>query len=138
MLFAALGAIAAIWLSLCSALDFDAGARATLAVWVGVAALGLAPVGIWFRPARSAVGVLGALFAMVCLFAPPSTIGALANYVASASVLIVAGIAPEPASDIVAPAARRAPESVRLVAHDGDGHDGDGLDKDTVRLIAAA
>jgi len=133
MLFAALGAIAAIWLSLCSALDFDAGARATLAVWIGVAALGLAPLGIWFRPARSAIGVLGALVAVVCLFVPPSTIGALANYVGSASILIVAGIAPEPASDIVPPAARRAPAPDRAEVHDGDG-----LDKDTVRLTVAA
>jgi hypothetical protein len=95
MLFPVVGAVTAMWLLASPLVGLETGFRAALAIGVGLAALVLAPLGIWSGWARRSVAVLGMALALVS-FADPPSIGALASFAACATALVVAGAAPSP------------------------------------------
>jgi hypothetical protein len=97
MLFPALGMATAVWLVMVPLLGLDAGLRAGLAVVVGVVGLILAPLGIWSRTSRRVVVIAGSLLAFTNFVLPGST-GAMANFAACGSLLVIAALAPQPVS----------------------------------------
>jgi len=99
MLYPALGTLTAIWLLLNPLIDLESGQRSVLAVAVGVLSLVLAPLGLWYRPARGIIAALGAILAFVN-FVDPGSVGAMANFAASGFALIATGMALQPNSGI--------------------------------------
>ena len=104
MLYPALGTLTAVWLLINPLIDLESGQRSVLAVAVGAASLVLAPLGLWYRPARGIIAALGAILAFVN-FVDPSSVGSMANFAASGFALIATGMALQPASGVHAASA---------------------------------
>jgi len=110
----ALAATTAIWLLLAPVLGLQSGPRSTIGVAVGVAALLLAPLGMWTRGARAALGALGLALALVNLVLPGS-IGSLADFATCAAALMIAGGLPAPeVAALAIPVARTVPQERAL------------------------
>jgi hypothetical protein len=92
---AILGGTTAVWLLLAPGLGLQSGPRSAVAVFVGVAALALAPLANWRRAPRALLAALGLALALVN-FALPGSAGALADFATCAVALIIAGLAPAP------------------------------------------
>jgi hypothetical protein len=112
MFFPALGALAAMWLLVSPYLGLEVGTRALLAVTLGMATLILAPLGVWFRPARWAMACVGLVLGFVDLAAFGS-IGSLASLGTCAVLIILGGIAPEPVVTVTRSEARAPSPIVR-------------------------
>jgi hypothetical protein len=94
----------AMWLLFAPLLGLESGARADLVLVVGTLAFAASVASVWWRPARPALVVLGAVigFANFGLDAP---IGSLSSLAACAVGLIAAGTAPFPVIEVTAAAA---------------------------------
>lgn len=95
MIFPALGMLSAAWLLVVSFLGLEAGFRADLAIAAGLIAFPLALASVWSPRAGVALTGIGVVLAIVNLLAPTS-MGGMASLAASAAVLAIAGMAPQP------------------------------------------
>jgi len=114
MLSTALGATTAMWLLLAPVMEVQSGPRSAVGVAIGAAALVLAPLGIWRRSPRAALGALGLALGLVNFFLP-GTIQSLADFATCATALIVAGLAPAPeATILVVPLSLTVPQKAAI------------------------
>jgi hypothetical protein len=95
MVYPSLGMLAGIWLITSAFMRLEPGARAAVAVAVGLAALILSPLSYWSPTARRSLAALGVIvgLANIALGGP---IHAEATWVGPMVLLLVAGISLKP------------------------------------------
>jgi hypothetical protein len=94
----------AMWLLFAPLLGLESGARADLVLVVGALAFAASVASVWWRPARPALVVLGAVIGFAN-FGLDASIGSLSSLAACAVGLIAAGTAPYPVTDVITAAA---------------------------------
>lgn len=99
MLFPALGMTTAMWLLAAPLTGLEIGGRADLVVAVGAVAFVASLLGMWSRPARISLTLLGILLGLAN-FVMAGSVGALASLATCAFGLVAAGTAPWPVATV--------------------------------------